>query len=524
MGRWLKSRLVLAASAAPLLSSILVPGAVSAQNPTAAQTEAAAMATTTVVACYVPTTGTMYRIGEPGLATNCFAPNHVRMEWSSGGESGNTPGSVVERDANGGFTAGAVSLTSLSVSGSTSLGGGMVRVNDDGGLLALGPTTRTDDSGSPLGVSGQGARMFWYPRIQAFRAGFARDAEWDEEKLGDQSAAFGLRTEATGHRSFAVGDHAVASGEASLAAGIDSEASGDYSVALGMLTTASGTGGTALGDRTVASGGASTALNQGTEAGGWASLAAGKGSKATGEISVALGNNARAEGMSSFAGGSMSTASGRAAVALGYQATASGDGSTAMGTLTTAGGEVSTAMGFKATAAHSGSFAYGDDSAPNLDPITTTADNQFVVRAQHIWLGQDNSVTAAPVNFLDTSTGAFLTTGGAWTNSSDEARKHLFEEADPEWALARLASMPVREWSYKAEEAAVRHLGPTAQDFHAAFGLGGTDKAISTVDADGVALLSIKALERRTRELEAENTELRRRLDALEAALLGGRR
>ena len=155
--------------------------------------------------------------------------------------------------------------------------------------------------------------------------------------------------------------------------------------------------------------------------------------------------------------------------------------------------------------------------------IQTTADNQFVVRAQHFWLGRNNGVTATPVNFLDTSTGAYLTTGGAWTNSSDVARKHLFEAVDAESVLERVAGLPIREWGYRAEDTSVRHVGPTAQDFHSAFGLGNTDKAISTVDADGVALLAIQALERRTRELEAENAALWRRLEAMETLLNTGR-
>ncbi len=39
----------------------------------------------------------------------------------------------------------------------------------------------------------------------------------------------------------------------------------------------------------------------------------------------------------------------------------------------------------------------------------------------------------------------------------------------------------------------MRHLGPTAEDFYAAFGLG-SDAGIGTVDADGVALATIQAL------------------------------
>ena len=43
-------------------------------------------------------------------------------------------------------------------------------------------------------------------------------------------------------------------------------------------------------------------------------------------------------------------------------------------------------------------------------------------------------------------------------------------------------------------------MGPTAQDFRAAFGLGDFPLRINTVDADGVALAGVKALDARTRD------------------------
>ena len=67
-----------------------------------------------------------------------------------------------------------------------------------------------------------------------------------------------------------------------------------------------------------------------------------------------------------------------------------------------------------------------------------------------------------------------------------------------------------------------------AQDFHAAFGLnGGDDKHISVVDEGGVALAAIQGLngkmetgmgkaETRMERLEAENAELKARLERLE--------
>lgn len=48
-----------------------------------------------------------------------------------------------------------------------------------------------------------------------------------------------------------------------------------------------------------------------------------------------------------------------------------------------------------------------------------------------------------------------------------------------------------------------------AQDFYAAFRLGSDNRGIGTVDADGVALAGIKALEERTRNLANEQESLK---------------
>jgi len=62
----------------------------------------------------------------------------------------------------------------------------------------------------------------------------------------------------------------------------------------------------------------------------------------------------------------------------------------------------------------------------------------------------------------------------------------------------------------------VRHLGPTAQDFHAAFGLGESERTIATVDADGVALAAIQGL---NQKLESELRVKEERLRTLETEL-----
>ncbi len=137
-------------------------------------------------------------------------------------------------------------------------------------------------------------------------------------------------------------------------------------------------------------------------------------------------------------------------------------------------------------------------------------------------------------------TNAALTTGlrlapsgSQWLGVSDVNTKENFRDISGEDVLDKIARMPVREWSYKAQDASIRHMGPTAQDFHAAFGLGEDPLRIGTLDADGVALAGVKALETRTRtwseersvlvaeleKLQAGNTELGARLAAVEEAL-----
>lgn len=92
--------------------------------------------------------------------------------------------------------------------------------------------------------------------------------------------------------------------------------------------------------------------------------------------------------------------------------------------------------------------------------------------------------------------------------SSDRNAKENIQPVNPDEILAKVVTLPISTWTLK-EEPNGTHIGPMAQDFHAAFGFGNSDTAIATVDADGVALAAIQALVK-------ENAELRRRIEALE--------
>jgi hypothetical protein len=72
----------------------------------------------------------------------------------------------------------------------------------------------------------------------------------------------------------------------------------------------------------------------------------------------------------------------------------------------------------------------------------------------------------------------------------------------------RVFSLPV-DYRTDRDEPGVRHLGPTPEDFAAAFGLGRTSRTIHPVDANGTNVVAIQALHRRLERAERELAELR---------------
>ncbi len=361
----------------------------------------------------------------------------------------------------------------------------------DGGFVAGGVL-----NAGAIPASGAGTRMMWFPKRAAFRAGSVGDASWDEANVGRYSAAFGQNTSAAGESAVAFGFQTIASGTKSLAAGHGTQAIASQSVAFGTLSRAAGNESLALGSHSVADGQASVAGGFESLAGGARSVAVGYHAGTRGNEGIVLGgDSARGLGVSAL---------GTGAVAIGAGSVAEGDNSVALGNLAQTGPGAF------------GTFVYGDRSSVSL--VSSNTPNQFVVRAAGGSVFYTNGAMNAGVTLAP---GA-----GAWSALSDVNSKQHFRDLDAGDVLAKIARMPIREWSYKAQDAAIRHVGPTAQDFHAAFGLGEDPRRISTVDADGIALAAVQALEARTRPLVDENAALRAQLarladahDALKARL-----
>ena len=112
--------------------------------------------------------------------------------------------------------------------------------------------------------------------------------------IGDESNV------AVGNNAAAFGESTYASGSNSLAAGYDTAATGHYSTAMGENTRAEGWGSTTMGGETLATGYYSTAIGHISRADGWATFASGYLTNAWGDQSTAMGAKINVDGLDSF--------------------------------------------------------------------------------------------------------------------------------------------------------------------------------------------------------------------------------
>ena len=513
--------------------------------------------------------------------------NDASSQYAAVGGGWNNDASGTQATVGGGLrnTASGVSATISGGSDNTAsstdatVGGGAVNEATGGGAtVAGGGANRASDDfcavgGGGYNQAGDNAGTTWDRRYATVSGGYSNEASGSHSTVGggDQNAATdhaatvgggGLNTASAYASTVAGGDSNTASGsDATVGGGVFNTASGLFA------TVAGGYSNTAIGyAATIAGGGRSDPGNAATgnrvtddygTVGGGGNNQAGDNAGSTSDRTFATvggGDGNTASGYSSTVGGGRYNTASRdyatvgggynneatawdATVGGGYQNTAIEDNDTVGGGwvnlasggsatvpggyMNTAYGPYSFAAGRQAKANNAGCFVWGDSTDAD---VACNDDNRFVARAS----GGVYLYTSG-----DLSTGAYLAAGsGSWSSVSDRDLKDNFTPVDGQEVLASLAEMPIATWNYEAQDPSIRHMGPAAQDFSAAFGLGESETAISTVDADGVALAAIQGLYELSQEqaarietLEQENASLQQQLDDVErrvTALEGG--
>jgi hypothetical protein len=298
--------------------------------------------------------------------------------------------------------------------------------------------------------------------------------------------------------------HVASASYATVAGGYDHTASGASSFVGG------GTRNSALGQSSAVAGGVDNrAMNNASFVGG------GSYNRADASYSVIAGgaSNYVSGESSTIAGGNSNTVNGTCATVGG------GSDNTAYGWYSMIpGGEQnrtagrhSFAAGRYARANHRGAFVWSDSAASAAESVYSTNYNQFRVRARGgTWFFSNSSQT----------TGVTLASNSnAWASTCDSLNKEDFREVDRRELLEKLAALRVRNYKMKDQDDGTRHIGPVAQDFHAAFGVGENNTSINMADADGVLFAAVQALYEQNQALFEQNREMRAELEALKAAL-----
>jgi hypothetical protein len=177
-------------------------------------------------------------------------------------------------------------------------------------------------------------------------------------------------------------------------------------------------------------------------------------------------------------------------------------------------GGFNTASGFNAlyhntTGSRNTAIGYDADvSVGYMNNATAIGYNAIVDASNKIRLGND-LVTV-------------VESAGTFTHVSDKNQKENFRPVDGGEVLEKIREIPVQSWNFIGHDPKkFRHYGPVAQDFFAAFGNDGfgtigTPTTIGSSDMAGILMIAVQALEKQNRQIKAENSDLKARLERLE--------
>ncbi len=335
---------------------------------------------------------------------------------------------------------------------------------------------------------------------------------------------------------------------------------GTDAVSFGPGAAATGADGVALGTNSDATASSSVAIGDHAEAGGFQSIAVGLYASAVPQGAVVIGGQADAldESLFGVALGASTRTQGNSATALGASSWAMAEGSVALGAVARATEPWTIVLGSDPSLNNRDEYhevgigtsvplapvhIYRDDGTARLlvqenhpDPAGRTlftlanrGNTKFEIketgtgtRWQFTNSGDAFRISkygTGEVEFQVFNDGSAALAGdlvldGSLTEMSDRNQKHAIVPLDGETVLAKVAQVPVSEWSYKGEAADSRHIGPMAQDFYAAFGLASGETQISARDMAGVNMAAIQAL---NQKLEQRNQALEERVVLLES-------
>ncbi len=412
------------------------------------------------------------------------------------------------------ISGGADNLASESV---TTIGGGQVNVAS-GFASTVGGGHANDATGLFSTVAGGGATDFWdfstgnraTDRFATVGGGGNNQAGTDNEDHNDAPQA----TVSGGADNTASGPNStIGGGFNNTASGPDSTIGGgtDNIASDRRATVSGGIGNSATGPQSTVGGGLNNvaSLNAATVGGG------GDNEASEFHATVSGGEFNTASALNSTVGGGQSnTASGSDSTVGGGQSnTASGIGSTvAGGANNTAAGDLSFVAGRRGVVdvTHDGVFLFADT---NEIDFNSAAANEFAARATggfRFVTGIDGT-TGVPTTGCDLPGGS-----GSFACTSDRNAKANFSLVNGREILELVSQIPIESWNYKSQDASIRHIGPMAQDFYKAFGVGEDDTRISMIDSDGVALAAVKGLYEIVKEKDSQIAALEARLETLE--------